>query len=184
MGIPESLKDEKLVTRVCAGHLECFEALVDRHFDHVRLFTAYRCPFPDLVDAIACDTFVFALKNIHRLKAGTEFRSWLRAIAINFIATRSRQNPVEAADRFNQKRLAEFARIEGDPYAAPETDLLEGCVHRLPHNHQELLKYRYGEGNSAASLAARVGKSPNVLRLRLLRLRQEIIGCLKGNTKP
>ncbi len=179
MGPPESLSDEQLVTRVCAGRLEFFETLVDRHLLPIRVFAAYHSPALDLVDGITRETFVFALKNIHLFKSGTEFRGWLRAVALNLVRAELQRARADHADRFTEKRIAELERVECNPYDVCESEFIEGCSRQLPESLRVLLKQRYREDKSTGKIALSLGRSVTSVRLALFRLRQELGGCIQ-----
>ena len=168
------MNDELLVSRVCAGRLDLFETLIDRHLSHVRLFAAYHAPSSELVEDITRQTFVFALNNIHLFKTGTEFRAWLRAVALKFTRTAIEEARELQTDRFSQKRFDEFERISPNPYAGCEADFLDVCAQQLPESLRVLARMHYKEGKPTAKIADRLGRSLGSVRLGLFRLRQEL----------
>lgn len=174
MGPPESLHDDQLIDRICAGRLEFFEVLIDRHLSHIRAFTAFQAPSFGQVDAITHGTFVFALEHIHLFKTGTEFRGWLRAVALKLVRAEIEHARTQPTGKFEKKRLAELERGENDPYSAPDVEFLEACVRQLPEALGGLVKLHYREGKPTDKIALSLGRSVASVRLNLFRLRQEL----------
>ena len=172
MGTPEP--DDQLIARICAGRLESFEILVDRHLSAIRAFTAYHAPTSESVDEITKATFAFALDNFHFFKAGTDLRGWLRAIAVKLIAMEFDRARANAGSRFELKRLDRSERRKVDPYSPTKEEFLGASLKGLPELLQKVAKLHYQEHKSAEEISAALGRNVAAVRLALFRLRQEL----------
>ena len=181
MGIPEP--DDQLIARVCAGRLESFEMIVDRHLSHIRIFAAYHAPSSESVDAITRATFAFALENIHLFKEGTDLRGWLRAIALKLVGVEFQRAHADAVSRFEKKRLALSQRKEVNPYAPSKVEFVEASLIGLPDLLEKACKLRYWEHKSSDRIAVVLGRSATSVRLALFRLRQELRRRVRGEMK-
>lgn len=180
----ESLSDDQLLARVRTGRMEFFEPLVDRHLEHIRLFIAYHSPFPEWVDPMARETFLFALDHVSALKPEMEFRGWLRAIALNFISAEIKQSTAAQSDPFKKRFFEEFLRKQGDPYApCSEVDFMEDCLGQLPKPLADLFEFKYVLGKTPARIASRMNRSAASVHLLLFRLRQEIQHWVRMKTR-
>lgn len=59
-----------------------------------------------------------------------------------------------------------------DQQAARRWEVMEGCIRTLPAAWRHLLECRYGRGESVNSIAARLGRSENVVAASLYRIRK------------
>jgi DNA-directed RNA polymerase specialized sigma24 family protein len=57
-------------------------------------------------------------------------------------------------------------------------DAMQGCVDLLPAERRDLIERYYSEDRSA--LARKLGISPNALRNRAMRIREELFRCISG----
>src|SRR5262249_4584357 len=55
---------------------------------------------------------------------------------------------------------------------------LQGCLDKLDHAENELIRERYMENMSVKMLASRSGNSPNQLSVRLYRIRHALAKCV------
>jgi RNA polymerase sigma-70 factor (ECF subfamily) len=79
-------------------------------------------------------------------------------------------------------QLAEDPPARGD--AADRLDALERCRRRLPDETRRLLDLRYREGESVRAIAARLGRTENVVSVTLFRIRQALLRCMGGRPDP
>ena len=181
MGSPDL--DDQLIARVCAGRLESFEALVDRHLRHIRVFTAYLAPSPESVDGITRSTFAFALENIRHFQPGTDFRGWLRAIAVRIVGVEFERVRGAALSGFEKRRLEIAERKQVDPYGVAKIDFLEASLTGLPEPLQKLYLLRYVDHKTTEQIAIALGRTGPAVRLLLFRLRQEMRRRIRAKAK-
>jgi RNA polymerase sigma-70 factor (ECF subfamily) len=185
----EHAADDALVAEVQAGNSRAFEPLLDRHLVHIRAFIALRAPVSHLTDELAHETFVYAYRHLQDYKAGTSFRSWLRAIAWNLLRAEVQRFSREQAHQ------AHFAaewlnQLEANPAAAQPSsavEFLEDCLQELPAPMRELLALKYAEERSTDEIARRLRRTLAWVRTVLFRLRQQLKDCIKkkqGKAQP
>ena len=180
--MPPPPDEAALVRAVQAGDPKAFEPLVDLHLDHVRGFIALRLTVPHLVNELAHETFVFAYRNIHDFAAGTAFRAWLRAIAMNLVRAELQRYRREQT---NQVALARAQLLEQEldqtPAAeTPEIEHLRECVQDLPRVMKELLTLRYKDEVPVEQIAVRLVRTHAAVWQMLFRLRVQLKQCIEA----
>jgi RNA polymerase sigma-70 factor (ECF subfamily) len=83
---------------------------------------------------------------------------------------------------FDDELFAVLAdRLVTDPLPAPSRRLeaLERCLGKLPSVSRELVDARYARGESVQDIAARLGRSENVVSVSLFRVRQTLLTCIR-----
>lgn len=176
-------EDARLVAAVQAGNLQAFEPLMERHLDALHAFVALKLPMPHLIDEITHETLVFAFRHLGEFTAGTSFRAWLRAIALNRVRTE-----VERFLREDRNRLAYAERraLEASlatPEPSWELEALQDCLGRLPAPLRELLHLRYRDEQSSEQIAGRLRRSLAWVRTTLCRVRQQLKACIERRLK-
>jgi RNA polymerase sigma-70 factor, ECF subfamily len=125
------------------------------------------------------DTFLRAYERLDQYVATHRFSTWLFRIGINLAISFRRRLKVEqrtleearACPEAGQDRslqpVEEMAREE-------EAVALRGAIGRLPERYQSVIRMRYFEGLSCATIARRLKTSANVVSLILFRARQRL----------
>ncbi|MGA2448444.1 MAG: RNA polymerase sigma factor [Polyangiaceae bacterium] len=154
----ESLEDERLVERACAGDRAAEETIYRRHVRFVSGLVMRLLVDPAETEDVVQDTFVLALEQMRRLRQGRALRAWLAQIAVS-----------QARRRFRRRRLLRFLGFErGDPTmtleaiasqdASPEvrSDLaaLGKLLGELPVDQRIAWSLRHIEGCSLDEVAA------------------------------
>lgn len=73
------------------------------------------------------------------------------------------------ADRLTQDHVTPNHRL----------DALERCLHKLPPSWRDLLDARYANGEAVQEIAARLGRTVNVVSVSLFRIRKALLDCLR-----
>ena len=170
-----------LVQAVQAGDPGAFEPLVASHLDAIHAFVALKLPVVQLIDEITHDTFVFAFRNIDAFAAGTSFRAWLRAIALNKIRAeierycRDQRNRLAYSEHHALQAAMESRSLQG----APGLDALDDCLRELPQSLRDLLTFKYHDESTSEQIAARMKRSVAWVRTTLCRVRQQLHDCIQ-----
>jgi RNA polymerase sigma-70 factor (ECF subfamily) len=90
----ESLADEELARRACAGSAVCYEEIVRRYQVPLLRFLTTRFPSRRDAEDILQDTFVKAWQALHRYDSRYAFRTWMYTIAYRLAVSRGRRESV------------------------------------------------------------------------------------------
>lgn len=174
--------DAALIARVRRGDHDAFAGLVESHLAPVRAFVAMKLPVPHLADELTHETFVFAFQNLGNFELRLSFRAWLRAIAYNFVRrelqrfARERRNLTRLEQEQFHKLIDESRRED----TADEVRFLEECLARLPESMRRLVDERYRNGRAGNEIAEEWQRSPEWVRVTLLRVRRKLRQCIEG----
>jgi RNA polymerase sigma-70 factor (ECF subfamily) len=174
--------DAVLIARVQRGDHDAFAKLVEIHLAPVRAYVAMKLPVPHLADELTHETFVFAFQNLGDFELRHSFRAWLRAIAFNFVRrellrfARERQN----LSRLEQEQIHKLIRESEKEDTADEVGFLEECLAQLPESMRRLVDERYRQGRAGNEIAAEWQRSPEWVRVTLLRVRRKLRECIEG----
>jgi RNA polymerase sigma-70 factor, ECF subfamily len=102
----ESLADEELARRACAGSTACYEEIVRRYQVPLLRFLGARFPSRRDAEDILQDTFVRAWQALHRFDARYAFRTWLYTIAYRLAVSRGRRETVATETLLEQAAAA------------------------------------------------------------------------------
>ncbi len=90
----ESIADEELARRACAGSAACYEEIVRRYQVPLLRFLSTRFPSRRDAEDILQDTFVKGWQALHRYNSQYAFRTWLYTIAYRLAVSRGRRETV------------------------------------------------------------------------------------------
>lgn len=184
MALPSNsdpLTDAALARRVEQGDDAAFRTLMERHLQMLRSFLALRAPVPDLIDEVAHDAFVFAYQNLGDFTTGS-MQPWLRSIAHNLLRDRLKAHARESVkhERYSEQVRWEMAQAAADKPVSDEADHLARCMEKLHHNQRLALNLRYEAQLSSEEIAQRTGRSTLAVRTLLMRVRQQLRGCMEA----
>ena len=112
---------------------------------------------------------------------GTNFIAWAVTVAryqaLAFRKTQARERLVFTEDVAN---LLDASRDDVPLDASERLVQLRHCFGRLSGEHQALLKRRYDAGESIAQVAEAIGKSAGATKVRLHRLRRQLMDCIEN----
>ncbi len=151
--------DAALVAAAQAGDRAAFGRLYERYARMVHGILLAHVPWSDAED-LQQDVFVTALQRLGTLREAGAFGGWLAAIARHAAFDRHRrQRPTVAADEF----------LPGPDAPRLEAMAVLAEIHRLPEAYRESLTLRLVEGLTGPEIAARVGLTPDSVRVNLHR---------------
>ncbi len=177
--------DRALLARAQGGDVAAFEALVERHTDHV-YGLAFRMLRSEADAAeVTQDTFLAAFQSLGEFRGDAAFGSWLYRIAANAAVTRLRQRRVaenahgelaspEFTERGSLTRLPrpEWARAaEQQVLDAEMREAIQRASDGLPEAHREVFLLKDVDGLSYEQISEVTGDSVAAVKSRLHRAR-------------
>jgi len=170
-GIPAA---SGLLPRALRGDREAFDEVARRYQPALRVFVERLVgDFHDAQDVVQ-ETFLRALRSLPRVTNVESFRPWLFRIALNLSRDCVRDRRMTAL-RFPARW--EAGRTLGEPEGqALENHLpaLVQALRRLPETHAVVLLLRSMERLPYRNIAARLGVSTTLVRVRLHRGRKRL----------
>ena len=175
-------EDRRDVTRVLAGEVDAFAALVDRHQGRI-VSHLTRLVGPSDAEDLAQDTFVRAYQAIGRFDPTYPFRGWLLVIASRLAANHAARR----RERRFGEHIAETPGAIGDDPArqvaeADAADHLQRRVDRalteLSDDARMLYELRFRQQLTPAELASHFAITENALKVRVHRLRTQLAASL------
>ena len=157
---------------------ETFSELYRRTHVDVLAFLLRRCPTPeDAADCLA-ETYLVAWQKRDQMPTGTETRPWLFGVARNVMRRGSERHQRTAA---TASALA--AEIERTAAACPAPDLTQpdpvnAAIRDLPPLEQEIITMLIWDELTPREVAAILGLTPNLVRVRAHRARAKLRAAL------
>jgi RNA polymerase sigma-70 factor (ECF subfamily) len=178
-----ALRDDEraLIERARAGEHEAFASLVERYRRRVFSLAFHLSRRPEDVEDLAQQIFLKAYQALPRFDFRAGFGTWLYRIAVNECYDYLRRKSTRKAAEDREVQVGEWAEWERLAGAATAADaerraqareLAERLMRCLPEQDRILLLLREVEGFTHAEIAHMLGKSENVIKVRLFRARQ------------
>ncbi|MBX5480784.1 MAG: sigma-70 family RNA polymerase sigma factor [Myxococcaceae bacterium] len=181
----QAQEDRDLLARAQAGDISAFEALVERHRDHV-FGLAMRMTRSEADAAeITQDTFLSAYQHLGTFRGDAAFGSWVYRIAANNALMRMRRQRVKSAAEqelsgpdFNERGALidqpspEWARAGEDQLIDAELgQAIRQATEKLPDAYREVFLLKDVDGLSYEEIAEITGDSVPAIKSRLHRAR-------------
>jgi RNA polymerase sigma-70 factor (ECF subfamily) len=163
----------------------------DSHRDEefVRLLTAEQFPLlqyiavllgdPHSASNVLQETNLVLWRKSKEFQPGTSFTHWSRKVAFwqvkAFLRDRVRDRHVFGEDLLQQ--LAN--RHETDDDVVDAQLALRHCLEKVSRQNVGILRSRYEEGRSIASIAGVLNRSESAVKMQLMRLRRHLQKCIK-----
>jgi len=180
-------RDEaRQIERAKAGDRDAFSQLVRMHQAVVRVYLSAHVRTAEAADDLAQEVFLRAFRRLDafQLPETGSIRPWLMGIARNLLLEHMR-----APGRLEMLRTADLEALDGrlEPETSPRDpveverrmEALQSCVEKLPLASFTLVSRHYFERRTLASLAAEERKQEGALRMRLMRIREALRGCIE-----
>ena len=182
----ESVEDEHLVERVCAGDRGAFDTLYERYFGRVYAFVARRLRNRADVEETVQDVFLGVFTGLGSFRREGAFAAWVLGIARRTIASRFKRKqhaviPLDAAGE--APRLDPWV-----PALRPEPTPLEHyeCRERLERieaaaaadlspEQRELFALHHLEHLPIQEISVRLAKSEDSIKSNLYRTRRALL---------
>jgi RNA polymerase sigma-70 factor (ECF subfamily) len=178
------MEDERRwVERCLDGDPEAFRPLVERHQGPVHGLLWRLTGSRDDARELAQEAFLRAYDRLGAYDPARPFGTWIRTIAANLARDRLRRRA-----RGEPRAVPEFPGRAGDApdpaaEAAREEEAarLREAVSALPRDGRALVEMRYFEGLDLAEIARRTGATRGAVKVRLFRLRKDLLRVLDGS---
>jgi RNA polymerase sigma-70 factor (ECF subfamily) len=151
-----------MVVAAQRGDREAFGEIFERYAAMVHGVLLARVPREE-ADDLMQDVFVTAMQKIGSLRDANAFGGWLAMIARNRVIDfyRTRRKTTELPEDIVHEHSGEGERSEAEQVLA--------IIRTLPEAYRETLVLRLVEGMSGPEIAARVGLTPESVRVNLHR---------------
>lgn len=177
-------EDVRLVHRVLTGDLSAFETLVKRHQKGVYYFCLASLKHPEEAEDAAQEVFLRVYRSLKTFSLDKRFKTWLYAIAVNYLKTRWKKQNRGFLDRIKEFFQGEAEIEKKDPEAVAMEDLegeqIRQAVQELPESLRSVVMLYYFEGLSVSEVAAALGIGEEGVKSRLFRARKLLRQALEG----
>lgn len=178
------LSDEDLIRLVMAGDVELFEALIQRHRDHVSRIVGGHVPV-DLVPEVAHDVFVKAYTGLGTYRFEQPLAHWLATIAVRtcYDFWRARQGgdvPISALTEDHQRWIDRVQAAKSDEEFSEQhrqqeaTEVLQWALAHLSPESRMVVTLVHLDGYSVREAATLLGWSVVNVKVRAHRARQAL----------
>lgn len=168
-------RDRKLVERVLAGGQDAFSEIYDAYFRRVYAFTLKRVGDPAEAEDLTQETFVQLYRSLPSFEGRSSLLTWTFGIAHNVCSrffrhcSRWMVGPKDARELDDKPVESTIER------RVDAGRVLDRCDEVLEANrrpaHQEIFHLRYGQSHSIRTIAEKVGKSNEAVKVSLRRSR-------------
>lgn len=181
-GTGEELRDGALMRRVQAADEAAFGELMEKWELPVKRLLARLVQNSAEADDLAQETFVRVWQQRKKFRAGSAFRPWLFAIAVNLARNRLRwwrRRPAVSLEAWLE--AAPEKEPSGSDFSAParlelreRAESVRAAVAGLPAELREVLVLFEYEELSQRDIAAALGCTPKAVETRLHRAREKL----------
>ncbi|HJZ57896.1 MAG TPA: sigma-70 family RNA polymerase sigma factor [Gemmataceae bacterium] len=146
-----------------------------------RLYVYVHTLVPNHADAeeVMQNTNLVLWREFGTFRPGTNFAAWACRVALNQVLAwrkKRQRDRLQFTDQF-------LAVIADEADAAAEeledrTQVLAGCVEKLPADQREMVRLRYGEGGTIEAVAERARRTVEATYRALSRIRHALHDCI------
>jgi RNA polymerase sigma-70 factor (ECF subfamily) len=146
-----------------------------------RLFLYVMSLVPNWNDAeeIIQETNLVLWREFDQFQLGTNFAAWACKVAFHQVLAwrkRKQRDRLEFSPAFLEAVAAEA--VDAADALEERSQLLAGCVGKLPEAHRDLLRLRYTEGLSVEAIARQLDRSVEAVYRALSRIRHTVHECV------
>jgi RNA polymerase sigma-70 factor (ECF subfamily) len=165
--------DAELVARWLQGDQAAVHELAERYYRPVCGFLLKRVQRPDLVEDLAQETFLEAVRSVQSLHRPEQFASWLFGIAHNRCGKwlrRPRLTLFSAREAYEQIVAPETISAQEDwEEQQKRLAVLERGLADLPEETRTLLDLKHRQGKTCEQIAQEVGRPAGTVKSLLSR---------------
>jgi RNA polymerase sigma-70 factor, ECF subfamily len=166
-------RERSLRKAVLAGDEQAWHAWYDEAFAGLYAYVRWRCGgLRDVADDLVQETWLTAVKRIRRFDPErAPFNAWLRGIAANLLRNQFRKD-----DRRNGFVPSASIRARGahesELTLREDAERIARALASLPEHYEAVLRAKYLDGESVATIAAAGGETPKAIESLLTRARE------------
>jgi RNA polymerase sigma-70 factor (ECF subfamily) len=180
--------EERLIERSLAGDMAAFSEIVTAYQRRVRAYVGGLILQPDIVDDLAQEVFLAALRALPSYSPDRPLGPWLLGIARNKVLMylrsegRRRSRQAGAVEATLGPYLIALVAAEEEELARRERELeaLQRCLASLPAPSARVIQDRYFRARSIPDIARALGRREGAVRMTLLRLRAALRACVQS----
>jgi len=181
----ESLTDEQLVQKSCAGDREAFDALL-RRYERPIYHLAYRLAGNhDDAHDIAAEAFLRIYRSLGTFRCAITLPAWINRIVANvFFDMRRRQqrHPATSLDALAEKTGGNVLAAESTSRTSPQihaeenekSRILRSAIAALPDYQRAMVTLFHSEGRTYEEIASMMRVPVGTVKSRLNRARQAL----------
>ncbi|MCE9546870.1 MAG: RNA polymerase sigma factor [Planctomycetia bacterium] len=176
---PES-SDAQLVAAAAAGDRAAYQAVVQRHQQAIYGYLRARLIEPADVDDLCQEVFLRAYVALKKFSGEVSARPWLLGFARNVLREHLRRLKRRGEVLWTEMCL--YLDTCGSPDDGPfdeVIDRLPNCLAGLGPTARQAIELRYSGELSHATIAQRLCRSPDAVKLLLYRARRALKRCLE-----
>lgn len=159
--------------------VDAFVRLLGQNQRRIFLYVMALVPSWNDAEEIVQETNLVLWREFAQFQLGTNFAAWACKVAFHQVLAwrkRKQRDRLKFSDSFLEAVAEETSAI-GD-LLEERSQLLSGCVDKLPPAQRDLLRLRYSEGLSIEAIAAQVDRSMEAVYRALSRIRQSVHQCV------
>lgn len=135
----------------------------------------------DAVDEVLQETNLVLWREFGSFQPGTNFVAWSCQVAFNQMRTwrkKQQRNRLQFSNEFLEA-IAEELETHSEGFEE-RLEALRECVAALPDHRQELIRWRYTDGQSVDAIAESMDRSKDAVYRLLSRVRKTLHQCVSG----
>jgi len=184
---PGDAEESILLARLRAGDEAAYEELVRAHSGRLLSVTRRILTSEDDARDAVQDAFLSAFRCLDRFEGGARLSTWLHRIAVNaaLMKLRTRRRKPETSietllpafkeDGHHVEQFSAWCQpVDKALERAELRAAVRACIAQLPDNYRTVLVLRDIEELDTEETAARLGMTPNAVKIRLHRARQAL----------
>jgi RNA polymerase sigma-70 factor (ECF subfamily) len=160
------MNHEQLVTALKDNDPGAVQELLDLHGDRLLRSAFLLCGNETEAQDLVQETFLQAIRSVHRFQGRSSLYTWLHAILLNLSRhyRRDQKRIVYDDERVHQEVADE---TPGQMDAGTASSALQAALQQLTGNHREVIVLRYYENMKIHEIAALLGISNGTVKSRL-----------------
>lgn len=175
----DHIDDAALAETAARGDQKAFAMLVTRHRPGVVRLVSRFCRDPAGIEDLAQDVFVKAYLNLHALRNGAVFKSWLHRIATNTCIDWLRHSKAEGGLTSELEESLADEGAQARTEAREAHNRLEAAMTVLGPMDQKLMVLLGLEGKSVEEVAGMTGLTRVNVKVRAFRARRKLRAFLE-----